>query len=167
MPSMINRVPQGLLSLLDMKSGGKNAQELSQTLISVLDATDFYLASKREFLSAQIAPALGWNSSSTLSPAPGEIWLVRTLCAFSNADIAAAATLQISVGLVPVGGAATIGGMGLGISSGVFSTGQRAMSVFPQSFFLQPGDQLGFYGQIVTGAPGNVRVNAQIARLTI
>lgn len=165
MPSLINRVPQGLLSLLDMKTQGTNARILGEQLITVLDVVDFYLGPKREIVSALIAPALGWNSSGSLSPASGEVWLVRGLAAFSNADIAAAATLGIAVGFVPVGGAASFGGIALDDFSGSFATGQRAVSTYQDQFLLQPGDQLGFYGAVVTGAPGNVRVNAQIARL--
>lgn len=150
------------MSLLDLKAQGENARELSYQLVSMLDTLDFYLAPIRTNVTNQNAPVLGPQSAgATLTANPGEVWLVRHLAAFSNAAIAAAATLEISVGFVPVSGV----WIGLGPNSGVRTTGERAVSSYGDPFVLQPGDALGYFSSVLTGVPGNVRVSAMIARL--
>lgn len=164
MPAFINRVPTGLLSLLDLKAQGENAKELSYQLFTVIDALEFYLAPIRVNVTNQNAPVIGPQSGgATLTANPGEIWVVRSVSAFSNADIAAAATLEITVGFIPVAGVF----QGLGNNSGTKTTAQRCLSTYADPFVLQPGDALGYYSSVLTGVPGNVRVSAMFSRLTI
>jgi hypothetical protein len=165
-PGLINRVPQGFLSLLDLKAQGENAKELSPTLVSVLDALDFYLSPIRANVTGTVAPALGPNDAvagTLLTAQPGEVWIVRQVSAFMAADIAAASTIELQVGWVPIVGT----WVGLGSVSGVRGPAERAVSSWGHPFLLQPGDQLGFYVSVLTGAPGNVRTSAMISRLLI
>lgn len=165
MPGKINRIPQGFLSLLDLKAAGKNADELSPTLISVVEALDFYLATQRRFVTATVAaPVIGVNGQATLTPPNGSIWVVRQFGAFSNADIAAAATLEITAGYAPAASGVFVP---LGTTTGTKATAQRAISGVGDPFILQPGDQLGFFVSVLTGVPGAVRVTASIAELLV
>jgi len=162
-PGLINRVPQGFLALLDLKAQGENARELSPQLVSVIDALDFYLAPVRVNVTNQNAPVLGPQSGgATLTANPAEIWMVRSVSAFSNAAIAAAATLELQVGYIPLSGV----WQGLGPVSGVKGVGDRAVSAYSDPFILQPGEALGYFSSVLTGVPGNVRVSAMIARLS-
>jgi len=162
MAGAINRIPQGFLSLLDLKTQGQNAHTLSDTLIPVVECLDFYLAAQRQVVTAQAAASIGAVSAAALTPAAGEIWIVRQFCVFSVADLPAAATFEIVAGYVPLTTGTFIG---LGSNSGTKTVAQRVMSVFSDPFILQPGDQLGYWGTVFTGAPGNVRLTASISRL--
>jgi len=165
MPGKINRIPQGFLSLLDLKAAGRNADELSPTLISTLEAIDFYVATLATYVTGTVAaPSIGQNGQNTLTPPAGFVWLVRRFSAFSNADIAAAATLEIACGIVP--GASGVF-LGSGPVSGGKTTAQRAVSGSGRPFLMQPGDQLGFFASVLTGAPGTVPVSAYVAALSV
>lgn len=161
---LINRVPRGLLSLLDLKAQGENARELSYQLTTVIEALDFYLAAFREIVTdTETVPGTGPDGDPNLSPPAGQIWFVRQFGVFSTADLPVGATLQIMAGVVPISGLF----IPLGNLSDRAAVGERVSSSVPDQFVLQPGEQLGYFTNVFTGAPGNVRITASIARLSV
>ncbi len=164
MPRFLNRVPQGFLSLLDMKSGGENAKELGYVLQTQIDVLDFYLAPITNNVSASIASAGVGLLVSALGPAPGEVWLVRQCNAVMNAAIAAG-TIAFSIGFRPQNQAGIF--VGLGPESKTGGAGEAPASSSFTPCVLQPGDVLGAWISTWTVGPGNVRINAQVARLVI
>lgn len=163
MPGKVNRVPQGLLSLLDMKQGGENPHELSQLLIATLEITDLYLSAIRQTLSANVTPAGTGFITAALGPSNGELWYVRQVSCVSSGVLPAAAFLAFSVGYQPAAVAGYF--IGMGDDSRNATVGERPVSVSSQPAVLQPGDVLGAWVSNFAGVPGNVRVTANIARL--
>lgn len=107
-PKTIQRFPKALLDWLGMKaSSGSTPSELSDELVSVIDAGELYLA-ERLFSVQGICANLGVGNVgvgvaqapfNTLVPA-GEAWLVTDIGIYCNL-IPAAATAEISVGILP------------------------------------------------------------------
>jgi len=163
-PGLINRVPQGLLSLLDLKAQGENAKELSYQLFTVLEALDFYLAPIREIVTdTETVPGTGPDGDPNLSPPAGQIWFVRQFGVFSTADLAVGATLQVVAGILPLSGVF----LPMGDLSNLAAVGERVASSVPDQFILQSGQQLGYFTTVFGGAPGVVRITASIARLSV
>jgi len=55
MPSRINRVPQGLLSFLDLKAQGRAPDTFPDTLLATVDLSEFYLQDQIKFGAELIA----------------------------------------------------------------------------------------------------------------
>lgn len=165
MAGNVNRVPQGLLSLLDMKAAGENPRELANLLAGVLDLTDLYLSNLRQTVSANVTPAGTAFISAGLGPSAGEIWYVRQATCVSSGVLPAAAFLAFAVGYQPGGVLGFF--IGMGPDSRDSTVGERPVSVSVDTAVLQPGDLLGAWVSNFAGVPGNVRVTANIARLSI
>lgn len=87
MPSTINRYPQGLLSLFDMKARGTTPPLLDDVTQLGFDVTQLYAASNRRVWAesfALTASSDGWNSSTALHVPQNEIWLLDWLSILSS-----------------------------------------------------------------------------------
>lgn len=165
MPGKVNRVPQGLLSLLDMKQAGENPHVLNEQLTAVLELTDLYLAPVRQVVNQSVATAApGILLYPTLAPADGELWFVRQVTAVTAAVLPAAATLSFCIGFQPSGNAGFFVGLG-DESPRIAAVGERAVSTSNQTAVLQPNDQMAIWITNFGGAPGSVRVTALVAKL--
>jgi hypothetical protein len=164
-PGIINRVPVGLLSLLDMKTQGSNASELSGVLSTVLEAQDFYLSPLREYLTANSA-AVGATGvlPTTLTVPNGTIWLLRAVCARFPIDVAVGATIEFTVGYSPVPAG---GFFALGNRSALSGAGTRPSSAWEGTYLLQPGESISALISAFTGAPGAIRFDVNLVELTI
>ena len=91
--ALINRVPQGLLGLLDTKTLGKNPDDLSNTIVPTVDLKDLFLVNSG--LQQDIVTAAAVTSASLLTPVAlvsvpaGELWFVLNV------------TAEVIVGLSP------------------------------------------------------------------
>lgn len=79
MPGVINRYAQGLLGLLDMKTGGNSLPpELAAQVLPILDLVQFYVASARERrLSTAISIAAVGTTLSDLVVPVGKMWVLE------------------------------------------------------------------------------------------
>jgi len=81
-PLPINRVPPGLLSLLDTKSGGVNPLQLADQLTGVIELTNLYaLATGQQLLGTTAAVSSIGNfapvaAGENFRALPGELWYV-------------------------------------------------------------------------------------------
>lgn len=130
-----------------------------------IEILDMYLISIRASLSQNVTPAGTGFITTTLGPTAGELWYLRSISAVSSGVLPAAATISFSVGFQPGGNAGFF--IGLADESRPVAVGERGVSVGNQIAVLQPGDLLGCWVTNFAGAPGNLRVTANIARLTI
>lgn len=90
----INRVPLGLLSLLDIQSQGSYPADLQATVQAGIDITHLYLAAKRQELvqvGGGVSTTLGGQSGFVVVP-QGELWLVR----MAHVDVVGLDSSQIS-----------------------------------------------------------------------
>jgi hypothetical protein len=77
-PTPINNIPGGLLSLLGSKGGGSYPNLLADVVASVLDISQLYLAINREQVSgAAVNAAAGTQGFVDLTVPAGELWWVH------------------------------------------------------------------------------------------
>lgn len=159
----INRVPQGLLGLLDLKTQGDNPAELAGFVQSVIDLRDFYGLQTRATISqASTLTALGVTAGvfTNLVVPQGECWLVSSLSATLSAPpLGVAATFAMQVGYV-TGDTGRF--TGLGNYSATIATGADCCSNYDGGILLLPGDSPNVYSLTQTG--GNVGVRLTIVR---
>lgn len=78
MPSIINRVPTGLLSALDLKARGQNPHLLDDLVSPQIDLWPLYIAGREHaeqvVVAAPAAPWSGWVAALTVPE--GEAWYV-------------------------------------------------------------------------------------------
>lgn len=163
MPSLVNRVPPGLLSLLGIKAGGQNPSILPDVLTPTLELMELYS-------SANATEAAGTTSAvnltglwgiAALQPGPGEIFLVERMTVDLVNVLAAGTTMRVqpcfyqnypyTVGLPAEAGPGEV------------------LSVFSQRPFILPaGHRLAlFASKVVLGVAAQFRIQARYLALTI
>jgi hypothetical protein len=101
-PSLINEVPPGLLSLLGIKALGVNPSTLPDVLTPTIELRDLYVSGNGQFVSAQTSAALAvgvTGLASVPNVSPGELWIVDCIAAVTSAVLAAGTTVQYWVGI--------------------------------------------------------------------
>jgi hypothetical protein len=94
MPSPINQIPQGLLSLLSAKGQGNNPGLILDDVNPVLDVRDMYLVALREQVTGgPVAAAVGSVQLTALTVPAGEVWFVWAYCVVSAPGAGAACTI--------------------------------------------------------------------------
>lgn len=167
MPS-INRVPQGLLGLLDLKAQGENPKTLIDAVQGTVELGEMYAIQSRVTISqASSITALGVTAGIFLNLVvpQGEMWLVSGMTAHLSAPPMAGGTLAVAVGVVP----ADVGRfIGLGVPSKDIAAGADLLSIQNGSYLLQPGDAPNVYATTFTGAgPYGIRLQFHRARFVI
>ncbi len=164
MPQVINRVPPGLLSLLDIKSMGVNPVQLADLLSPTIELADLYLqaiASPQSGLTA-VLNATGAASPATgnsFRPGPGELWVVTKCCVSGITQNPAATTYRVaacvydaSLGPVVQVGASNEGNAGdwvaASIDSPVILTPGLGLGVFVHDVALGTGIQFRIAGTV-------------------
>jgi hypothetical protein len=168
--ALINRVPSGLLGLLDLKAQGENPAQLAAHVQATIDLRDFYaLATRGTISQASTLTALGNTAGIflNLTVPQGELWLVTGMTAHLSAPpLGAAATFAAAVGYIP----ADVGRfVALGPTCPVIATGADFVAEQDAggTYFLQPGDQPQVYASTFTGGPHGVRLTFQRARFLV
>lgn len=100
MPSLINRVPLGLLGLLGIKALGKNPSFLQDTVQPTVDLSNLYVHSNLELLEALTGNvnAVGVFTSGGVQNLSGEFWVFPRVC-IRGATLGAATTYRLRLGL--------------------------------------------------------------------
>jgi hypothetical protein len=165
MPSLINRVPPGLLSLLGTKAMGINPSVLPDTVQPIVDTTQAYLGAFAERLqvdtSAVTARAV-LGSSGQLAPGVGEIFAVNSCIAF--AQVAAASTLRMRLVLFDVG---TGNVFAAAPASASAAASEWAICSWDGPLYIPTGFELGVAVESFSGAPGTIRLGSIFTRLKV
>lgn len=154
MAGIINQVPQGLLSILDMKARGQAPRELASAVGGSIELLPFYLVNGRGTVTGTSTPsAIGY--SSNLQVAQDELWWVHSIHSQSGA-LAAGTTYRI----VPafrrnnIGGAVTIMPFGEPTS---WVAGEAIGVGYDGPWLMLPGDSLGLWcAQYTAGTPTGI-----------
>lgn len=98
MSGEVNRVPVGLLSILDMKARGQNPRVLDGTLGASIELLDLYLQQNRQSLQAgtNFVNARGFFGAFTVPQ--GSIYWVHNISASIAAPLAAGTTYKFRLG---------------------------------------------------------------------
>lgn len=173
MPFPFNRLPRGLLGLLDAKIGGQNPQQLDESVRSSVALDRFYEAQMREALTGTSLAlvALGpvfWSTGSMAGVVPAdEMWLIDQYSVQSQ-GMAAGEALAI-VPLLRVNAPA-------GTYQDIFldhpvvltlALNEQAFSTAIRPFVALPGDSLGFQVWRRTAYAGTVSGIATVSRLKV
>lgn len=165
--AFINRVPQGLLGLLDLKAQGENPAQLNPFVQATLELRDLYAFQTRATLSSAVAVAgLGQVVAPALTVPQGEMWIMYSLGVVMSAPpIAAGATLCLSLGVSP----ADLGGrfVGLAQQARVGVAGEDIAVPWQGVYILGPGDAPAAWVTTFTGAPGGIRLTISRSRFNI
>jgi hypothetical protein len=157
-PQDIQRFPKGLIDLLGMRATGDTPNQLGQLTQPMLSIKDEYLLDRCQIRTWDFGAVITVQGNTILAnsgPGPGFQWYVYGISGALGGTIAAAATLQLGLGINrgPVLGNAILLP---GCVSGVLATGSNFyfanQSVPP--LIMRPGDSLSMNVAVVTGAPG-------------
>lgn len=167
-PFTIQRVPKGLLDLLNMKGSGLLPQDLGPNILGTLELLELYAQEK--FVSARTATATAnlngfWAISGTTGVPDGEIWLLTALTA-SSSNMAAGETYRLCLGISRAG-FATLELLGeYQTASGV--TQRIGIGHEFQPFtVLQPRDSIGVYVSDITAGAHAFSIDYSYYRLLI
>lgn len=166
--ALINRVPQGLLGLLDLKAQGENPAQLGPVVQGTLELRDLFALAQRGAVSqASTVTGLGVTAATFLNliVPQGELWIVYGMTASLSAPpLGAGATAAYQVGFVDNG----IGRFNaLGIPSPTYATGADGISDYDGVILLQPGDAPQVYVTTQTGGGIGVRLTVLRSRFQI
>jgi hypothetical protein len=98
-PSIINAIPDGFLSLLQLKQTGRNPSSMAEFIQPTVDFTDWYAAATAEIVSSTttIRSAVGIAVTDLVVP-QNETWLVAAAtCSVAPAAGVTAARCQVAV----------------------------------------------------------------------
>lgn len=166
MPSLINRVPPGLLSLLGIKSLGQNPQFLPDTVQVTLAMERLYVSgfAAREVSSTGAFASPGFKATS-LAPNPGELMVLDGICGYSLAALGAGTTLKFKIVIADNASGtptAVLSETASGTAGEIPSCGSDRLVVVPA------GSVLGIHvDQLVVGVNPNVRLEARVIRLAV
>lgn len=168
MPSLVNRVPPGLLSLLDIKSLGQNPTVLSDTITPNIDVLRAYVAAFSQPLAVSSAPvsAAGFFAAGApLEPTPGQILILDGVCAVAQAAIGAGVTMTIKMGITQQ----TLGGVFSVFGNTVTATTGAQPAIGSNDLIILPaGYWVGIYADSVSGGAGpTFAIRARATRLVI
>jgi len=151
-PSLINQVPPGLLSLLGIKALGVNPSILPDELSPSLDLFTLYIAGnsiERRSTTAAIGTTGFFSAAALIVPA-GELWLVEAFSIDLSAVVGAATTYRLKPAYFNVGTNALFA---VGASASA-TTGDRLNAKADDWFYLPSNYQPGVYCEQVTpGVP--------------
>lgn len=101
MAERVNRVPQGLIPLLQLKTGGVTPPAVSDLLAGTIDLTDFYATNRYEMQAVFNNTANAVGNVATLTVPESEFWLVYSASGIliqQNNNDAGAVVVQVKLG---------------------------------------------------------------------
>lgn len=168
MPSLINRVPPGLLSLLGVKALGQNPSILPDTVQPQLELLDMYLAGNaQEAQSTTSAINLpGIWGVTTPAPGPGEMFYVQHLSVGSLVVLAAATGFRVQCAMYDVTAANKVWTLGPEVAA---TTGEMFFSSNYRPFILPAGYRLAAFVShfLAGGVATQLRVAVRYVPLSI
>lgn len=166
MPSIINRVPPGLLSLLGIQSTGQNPSTLGDTVSPTLDLLPLYIQANSisEGTSAVISTQGVWQFN--IGAGPGEILIVNGLLQYAAGALAAGTTIAFTPIIISTAGTPfAVAPLGPNVRQ---TAGNSIASGSPDTFFIPPSHNLGLYcTELVLGTAPTVNCYARTLRLRV
>ena len=166
----INRVPSGLLSLLDGQNLGDNPSEIAGTIIPQIDLFHFFMASKglESVTASQNFVAGGFGAYAVITVPPGELWVMESFVV--SLTVATAGQANFAPVLFPRTGstdAITLWTGGSLSTSVIGPTFKQA--TLPNELFLNPGVQLAclLYDTAAIAAGGTASTTCLFQRLRV
>lgn len=166
MTGEVNRVPSGLLGYLDMKARGQNPRLLDGNVSASVDLDRWYEQQQREIPFTLITPAgVGFVGVGTVPQ--GQLWILRSISAYSTAALLAATTIRISACLQLAAAAGNIALCPVGEQLS-FTVGERIAVGWVGSYVLRPGDAVGYWvSQYTVGTAPQMRVGYDITPVSV
>lgn len=167
MPSQINRVPPGLLSLLGIKALGQNPSVLNDTVQPTVDLIRWYLSIYSQLETSDVAVgAVGIVISTTLRAGPGEMLILDGAASFTLNQLPATTEYryQLAVAEIVTGRVCQMIGerSATGVATDLVSSGASDFVVMP------PGYGLCVLTERYINAPApTVRIASRVLRLTV
>jgi len=167
MPSLVNRVPPGLLSLLGIKAGGQNPAILPDTLQPTLELLELYIAGNAQetlqLTSAVNLPGI-WGIVSP-APGPGEIYYVERFSVGILSVLAAGTVYRVQPAIYDASAANKVWTFGPPVSA---AAGEIFNCASDRPFILPAGYRLAaMVSQYTAGTPVQMRVAARYVPLSI
>jgi hypothetical protein len=151
MPSLIQRFPSGLLSLLDIKGTGRAPADLSDTVVATLNLEPYYLAPQLT-IAAPVAVSAGAAIVAVAATVPaGEVWRVVGVSAFANNLSAAVVRVGFHVTLAPAGAPGDCIICTQPIVSSVAATDRFGVGVMTEPLVVMPGSSITAVSDAVNG----------------
>lgn len=164
----INRYPQGLLGLLDVKSMGKVPNSLQDRVQAVVSLDHYYRAQNRTTkISTIVVDGLGIKANTAFTPPAGKIWLVESMRAVSG-GLAATQVLRLAPAIFMPSAAPTtlsevIWAGENGITLITSTSGICGSWTFDPVFVMLPGYYGGVYVSQADNINGGAPVNVPVA----
>jgi hypothetical protein len=164
-PSTINRVPPGLLSLLGIQSTGINPSVLLDSVQPVFDLEQLYLQASSISEGTSISLTSQGVFQFNIGAGPGEVLVVNGCAMYATGALGAGTTIAftpivISTTATPF--AVTIVGPNVRQT-----TGNSIVSGTDQTFFVPPNHNLGLYCTEWAGIAPTVNCFARTLRLRV
>jgi hypothetical protein len=162
MPFELGKYPRGMTGVLGLRASGETPRSMADQLVSVVDATPFYLLDTREFLlgTQKVGVAVGVNDIPSLTVPPGQVWYVW--------EYAIACTLGAGTA-IDCAPSVVLDGLGLTSLAGGYVAGAALQQIRGRAdpgCLWGPGSVPGVFVRSVTGAL-NVDSAVIITRLKI
>ena len=169
MPLPINRVPPGLVSLLDVKNYGMNPVQLGDQLNPVLDLGNAYAAANARLLNgtSNAIAAVGTYSTpaagSTFVVPAGQLWIIEKCAVRPTAAIGAGVTCTFALCVYD-----TVLGPPIWASASKSGAATQVPVVGTDRQLIVPAGQgLGFVVEAIAGGNVTFRIDASVTVLTV
>lgn len=149
MAGPIQVIPPGLLGFFQLKTGGRNPTDMSETLQPVLECFDWYMQARGGDYTNDVGVpnrlcnaigTFGYTNNPIQVP-DGEIWWILEYSTRTATLAAAEAITLCPAYLRPLVGTQSLYKLGVSTSAG---PGQFCTSYADKQFFLPSGSELGF-----------------------
>lgn len=167
MPQLINRVPPGLLSLLDIKALGQNPSVLSDLVQPTIDLSSFYYRIFSSMITdfTAVPAAVGFQPVTAFDAGPGEILICAGLGCIADSALAAGTTVRWT----PVIADQATGRVLSQVAPEASGTaGEQPYTGTDEIVALGPGTRLGVMIESLTlGTGPRARISARVLRLRV
>lgn len=167
MPQLINRIPPGLLSLLDLKTMGQNPVLLGDELLAQIDLTELYVGAvattRQGTTNAFAAPGLYPTATGySFVAQPGELLVIEKVCIIPTANLAVGVTQRARIAVADSAGVMTY------VSPAASGTaGERPAVAVDRNLVLGPGQTLQLWIEAAAGAATAWILSGNVASLRV
>lgn len=161
----INRIPPGLLSLLDANTGGQNPVSLHEELSGTVELGQQYLAASGQLRQGNtpVAAAVGRFENTLFRAQPGEILACTFAAAIPTAALGAGVSVRYKLVVYDYG-------LGLNIWAGTVASGittEYPIASTDRILFIPPGFGLGIQVEQVAGVGATFGIYGLVSSLKV
>lgn len=159
MPGQIQKIPQGLLGFLQLKTGGRNPATLSDIVVPTWDLARLYLEADAEYVGVNSTINAGGYTITASAP-QNEAWIVTSFNVGFTTDVGEA--IECALCRAPHNNT-PLNALTLKIDLGA---NDWAELVYSDTLYLAPGESLGVLVNAITGVV-SINAVARFIRLPI